>query len=190
MKDNLACEEERWEEVIDGKIVMMSPASMNHNRIAGNIFSLFNRYLKGRTCEAFSDGAALYLTDSDDYYIPDVMVVCDPNKVKDDGVHGAPDLVVEILSPGTTKNDRGRKKDDYEKYGVKEYWIVEPANKTVEQYILQDGKLALYETYSIMPDWMLARMKPEAYAAVATSFKCCLYDDLTIRLEDIFARVP
>lgn len=190
MNNNLAYEEERWEEVIDGKIVMMSPASLDHNRVVRNITSMFDRYLKGRTCEAFPDGVALYLTDNGDYFIPDMMVVCDPDKVKKDGIHGAPDLVVEILSPGTAKNDRGRKKDDYEKSGVKEYWIVSPSDKLVEQYLLQDGKFALHETYAILPDWMLDRMKPEARAAVATSFKCCLYDDLTINLEDIFARVP
>ena len=133
MKDNLAYEEERWEEVIDGKIMMMSPASLNHNRVVGNIFSLFNHYLKGRTCEAFSDGVALYLTDNGDYYIPDVMVVCDPGKVKDDGVHGAPDLVVEILSPRTTKNDRGRKKDDYEKCLRRKWFYVK--NGYVDQKI-------------------------------------------------------
>ena len=78
----------------------------------------------------------------------------------------------------------------YEKCGVKEYWIVSPMEKTVEQYLLRDGKYALHETYALLPDWMLSRMKPEERAAVVTSFKCTLYDDLTIHLEVIFARVP
>ena len=118
------------------------------------------------------------------------MIVCDPDKIKSDGVHGAPDLVVEVLSPSTVKNDRAHKKDVYERCGVREYWIVNPADKTVEQYFLQNGKFSLYETYAILPDWMLAKMKPEEREGVAQSFKCSLYDDLAISLEDIFARVP
>ena len=189
MENNLAFQEEaQWEEMIDGKIVMMAPASMNHNRAVRNISNIFVNYLKGKTCETFTDGAAVYLTE-EDYYIPDVMVVCDPDKVKDDGVYGAPDLVVEILSPGTVRHDRGRKKDVYECSGVREYWLVNPADKTVEQYILEDGKLTLRETCALLPDWMLARIKPEVRAAVVTEFRCSLYDDLVIRLEDVFARI-
>ena len=189
MDQNLAYQDERWEELIGGKIVMMSPASMNHNRVVRNISRIFDNHLNGHTCEAFSDGAAVYLTE-EDFFIPDVMVVCDPNKVHDDGIHGAPDLVVEILSPSTAKYDRGRKKDIYEKCGVREYWIVSPVEKTVEQYLLENGKFSLYETYAVLPDWMLAKMKPEERDAVVTAFKCSLYNDLAIHLEDIFARVP
>lgn len=192
MESNLAYkafETERWSEMIGGKIVMMSPASLNHNRVVTNITRIFGNHLTDRTCEVFTDGAPVYLTD-EDYYIPDVMIVCDPSKAKPDGVHGAPDLVVEVLSPGTLKYDRGRKKDIYEKCGVREYWIVDPANKTVEQYLLQDGKFVLHNSYAILPDWMLKRMVPEDQAAASTEFKCSLYDDLVIRLEDVFAKVP
>ena len=188
MNGSLAYQDDRWEEMIGGRLIMMAPASINHNRVIGNIFGLFNSFLKGRTCEPFTDGVATYLTE-EDYYIPDVMVVCDPDKVQSDGVHGAPDLVVEVLSPGSAHYDRGRKKDVYEACGVKEYWIVDPANKTVEQHLLRDGKLTLDNAYAILPDWMLKRMRPEARDAVVTEFKCSLYDDLTITLEDVFARV-
>ncbi|MBR1659277.1 MAG: hypothetical protein IJ705_03065, partial [Oscillospiraceae bacterium] len=65
-----------------------------------------------------------------------------------------------------------------------------PAYKLVEQYLFKDGKFTLHETYAILPDWMLNQMKPEERAAVAKEFKCSLYDDLTISLEEVFARVP
>ena len=189
MGENLAYQEERREERIDGKVVLMAPASMNHNRVVRNISRILDSHLQGRTCEAFTDGAAVYLTE-EDFYIPDVMVVCDPSKVQEDGIHGAPDLVVEILSPSTATYDRGRKKDMYEKCGVREYWIVNPADKTVEQYFLRDGRFSLHETYAILPDWMLSRMRTEDLVRVKKAFQCSLYDDLVISLEDIFARVP
>ena len=116
---------------------------------------------------------------------PDLFVVCDPDKVKSNGVHGAPDLVVEVLSPGTTKNDRGRKMDVYGQCGVREYWIVIPNEKTVEQYIQDNGRLVLHDVYFIPPDYT-----PEKeLAEIAKEFQCSLFDDLTIRLEDIFERV-
>ena len=189
MNQNLAYREEFWEELIGGKLVAMSPRpAINHSRVSGNIYTIFGSFLRGKPCEAFADGVDLYLSE-ENQYIPDGMVVCDPDKIRPNGVYGAPDLVVEILSPSTARYDRGQKKDAYEKYGVREYWIVDPANKTVEQYLLRDGKLHLHEAYAILPDWMLETMKPEERAAVVTEFSCSLFDDLTIRLEDVFARV-
>lgn len=181
---NLAYKDEFREELIGGELVAMSPAWTNHNRVAFKIAFLFENYLKGKKCEPFADGEAVYLTE-DDMFIPDFMVVCDPDKVKDDGVHGAPDLVVEVLSPGTTRHDRGRKMDVYAQCGVREYWIVNPGDKTVEQYIQRDGRLMMEKVYCILPDFA----SEEDRAKTAAEFQCSLFDDLTIRLEDIFARV-
>ena len=188
VNDNLAYEEEWLEELIDGKLVAMSPAVTNHNRIKRNISTIFDVYLENHPCEVLPDGEAVYLSDTDFYY-PDVIVVCDPDKIQPDGVHGAPDLVVEVLSPSTARYDKGRKKNVYEMSGVREYWLVEPANKSVEQWLLKDGRFVLNDVYSIYPDYMLARMKDSERASVATAFKCSLYDDLTIRLKDVFRRV-
>ena len=116
MSDNLAYQEERREELIGGKVVMMSPASTNHTFVSGNIHGIFWHYLKGKKCTPISDGSTVYLTD-DDHFVPDFMVVCDPDKIKSDGIHGAPDLVVEVLSPSTMRNDKTRKKDVYARCG-------------------------------------------------------------------------
>ena len=188
MNENLAYQLDFPEELIGGKLVMMSPASTNHNRLVRNIVGLFDRHLRGRSCEAFTDGEIVYLTE-EDHFIPDVMVICDPDKVRSDGIYGAPDLVVEVLSPGTAQYDRRHKKDVYEKCGVREYWLVSPGDRTVEQYLLQNGALVLHQIYADCPEWMLKRMTPEARAAVATEFKCSLYDDLTISMDDVFDRV-
>ena len=188
MDSNLAFQDERWEELINGDIVMMAPAAVNHVLVGGNIYRIFANFLQGKSCVPIGDGVLVYFTEQD-HFSPDFMVVCDRQIIKPDGIYGAPDLVVEILSPSTAKNDRGHKKEIYEKCGVREYWIVSPSDKMVEQYILQDGKFLLRETYAVMPEWMLERMKPEEREKVVSSFKCSLYDDLTISLDDIFARV-
>jgi len=187
MSGNLAYQEDRREELIGGKIVMMAPATSNHNRIAGNIFSLFHHYLKGKKCEPFGDGENVYLTDAD-RFVPDFTVVCDPDKVKKDGIHGAPDLVVEVLSPSTMRNDKTHKKDVYAKCGVREYWLIHPEDKSVEVYRTDGTEFVLHDVYALHPDWMLAKMSEEDRAAVVTHFKCCLFDDLDISLEDIFYR--
>ena len=185
MSDNLAYQEERREELIGGKVVMMSPASAEHVYTAGSIYNIFKNYLKGKNCIPFSDGLLVHLTD-ENKFVPDMMVVCDRSKIKSDGVHGAPDLVVEVLSPSTAKDDRTRKKEVYEACGVPEYWLVSPTDKSIEVYLLDSGKYILHDVYTVRPDWVLKQMTDEEKAMIVTEFKCHLYDDLIIRLDDIF----
>lgn len=185
MGGNLAYQEERREELIGGKVVMMAPASAGHTYVADGILNIFRNYLKGKKCIPFGDGLLVRLTDKDKL-VPDVMVVCDRNKIKRTYIDGAPDLVVEVLSPGTAKNDRGYKKSIYESGGVPEYWLVNPADKSIEVYLLENGKYTLDNVYTLYPAEELEEMTDEERAAIVTEFKCHLYDDLIIRLDDIF----
>ena len=189
MNNNLAYQyqEDRHEELIGGRIVMMAPAFTNHTLISGNIYGIFWNYLKGKKCTPISDGSTVYLTD-EDHFVPDMMVVCDPDKIKPDGVHGAPDLVVEVLSPSTARNDKTHKKSVYAHCGVREYWLVSPGDKTVEVYRTDGTELILHNIHALPPDWMLAKMSEEERAALETHFKCSLFDDLDIALEDVFYR--
>ena len=192
MSSNLAYQDDfaakRREELVDGKTVMMSPRpSVNHSQVASNIYYLFAHYLRKKTCRPLADGVDLYL-DEDNQFIPDFMVVCDPDKIKPDGVHGAPDLVVEVLSPSTARNDKTRKKDIYARCGVQEYWIVDPSGKSLEIYRTSGSEFMLYDVHALYPDWQLAQMSEDERAAVVTHFKCSLFDDLDISLEDIFYR--
>ena len=180
--------DERWEELINGKVVMMAPARINHNRVAYNISIIFHSYLKGKKCEYFPDGNGLYLSERE-HYIPDGMVVCDPDKVQDKGIVGAPDLVIEVLSRGTARNDRGHKKDVYEKFGVREYWIVDPLSLSLEQYVLENGKFVLRDVYHKYPPSALSAMKEKDRAAIVTEFQCATFDSLTVKLDDVFGRV-
>lgn len=187
MDDNLAYQEDLREELINGAVIAMSPRpSFNHNRVASRIYWVFEHYLKGRRCTAIAAGTDLYLTEKD-RFVPDMMVVCDRDKIQEDGVHGAPDLVAEVLSPSTSKNDRIHKKAVYEVCGVREYWLVDPANRTIEQYLLRDGALILETVYVSYPDRVLERMTDRERAEVVASFRCSLYDDFDIALDDIFS---
>ena len=128
--DNLAFKEPPRVERIEGKTYLMSPRPrVSHNRVAFRIAHIFANYLEGKTCEAFADGTDVHL-DKDNTYIPDAMIVCDSSIIHDDGIYGAPDLVVEVLSPSTIQNDRGPKMRHYAAAGVKEYWVVSPIGRS------------------------------------------------------------
>lgn len=115
-------DEHRKHEIINGEVVYMSPRPLvNHSVVSGNIYTIFNSYLKGKKCRAYVDGvyirldkmknAALPGNYKKDRLIPDAMIVCNPDIIKTDGIYArAPDLVVEVLSPSTSKNDKGIKK--------------------------------------------------------------------------------
>ena len=188
MNGNLAYKLEPMEEIIGGEVIMMAPASINHNRISKNISRIFDNHFQGKQCEYFLE-AGLYLAEDEDEYIPDGMVVCDPDKVRDNGIFGTPDLVVEILSRGTARYDKGRKKDIYERFGVREYWIVDPLSMSVEQYALENGKFILRDIYHKYPPAVLSNMKEKERAAVVTEFQCVIFESLTVRLDDVFGRV-
>ena len=188
MSTNLAYQEDFRKELIGGRVTAMSPATTRHNRIAENIYFTFRTFLKGKRCVPLGDGYDLYLTDQD-RFIPDFMIVCDRDKIKPKGVYGPPDLVVEVLSPSTAKNDKWYKKNAYEASGVPEYWIVNPADCSIEVYRLQNGGYVLDNLYTYYRQAEWDDLTEEERAHLVTEFKCHLYDDFTIRLEDIFGDI-
>ena len=193
MEGNLApvlCDEPRTE-LVDGKLVAMSPGgTAYHNWAILNLSSIFERYLHGKPCLPFGDGMNLYLTHKD-HFIPDFMVVCDKNKIKGGAHHveGAPDFVVEVLSPGTSRRDKGHKKRVYERCGVREYWIVSPMERFIEQYVLENGAFVLRDVYYYYPPYEMEDMTEEEKSEAVTEFRPAIFDDLSIRLEDVFYRV-
>ena len=188
IEGNLAYRIEPETEIIGGKVVMMASPKLKHLFISGNIYAIFYDYLRGKSCVPIHDGGTVFLEDGEEYR-PDMMVVCDPDKLGKNGVNGAPDLVVEVLSPRTARYDKGHKKDAYERNGVREYWIVDPSNRSIEQYILENGRFALRDIYTKYTEEAFADLDDEEKAAVVTEFHCSLFDDLTIRLDDVFYRV-
>ena len=183
--DNLAYREELRHEIMNGEVLSMPPAAPLHNHIAGNIFLIFGSYLKGKKCVPFSDGTAVYF-DEENRVIPDVMIVCDRSKIQSRYVYGPPDLLVEVLSPSTAKNDRQYKKSIYESNGVPEYWIVSPREKSIEVYFLRDGHYILDNLYTYCSEEDQEDMTEAEKEALTTEFRCRLFDGLVIRLDDIF----
>ena len=188
MSDALAYQEEYADyEIINGQVYMMSRPNMNHQRISKNIVGLFDRYLEGKTCEAIYEEDVYF--NEEDNFIPDVMIVCNPDIVKEKGVYGVPDLVVEILSKSTAKRDKMDKFRKYEQYGVKEYWIVDPFIKSIDVYLLKEGKFHHDNTYQFYTDEEFNDLTERQKAEALFEIKVSLYDDFVIQLKDIFKRV-
>lgn len=125
-------DEERWE-IIDGVAYAMSPApSTKHQAVVGNLFAKLFQYLAGRPCRPFIAPTDVRLSETD-VVQPDILVVCDPAKITPSHIDGAPDLVIEVLSPHTSAKDMREKKALYERSGVKEYVLVD----SLEQYALR-----------------------------------------------------
>lgn len=145
--DYLTWENDVYAEVINGEIISMSPSpTPKHQDVVDELTAEFKMFLRGKKCMAYSAPMDVCLfaskdTNSDiimDWVQPDLLVVCDETKIGEKNILGAPDLVIEVLSPSTARNDRLTKFNSYEKSAVKEYWIVDPYNMSVEIYTL-DG---------------------------------------------------
>ena len=124
-------------ELINGQIVMMAAPATRHQIVEGEIFTEFNIYLRGKKCRVFSGLGVKIGKDTE--LIPDIVVICDPDKITERGCDGAPNLVIEILSPSSRKRDKLTKFDIYLKTGVPEYWIVDPGDKTVTTHRLLEN---------------------------------------------------
>ena len=175
--------EERYE-LVSGREIMLAQPAINHITIAGNLNLIIRRYLKGKHCRVYAE-ADVYL-DEQNHYVPDLLIVCDRNKIKATHIEGAPDLVVEIISPSTGSRDYGVKKDIYEKFGVKEYWIIDPKSKSVLVYLLKDGRFQFDNRYAVLEDWEEEAMNEQERAEHKLKLKVSLYNDLEIEVKEIF----
>lgn len=133
-------------ELIRGKLFKMSPApGLSHQRISLSLTKAFMLYLEGKSCQLFVAPFDVRLpvpkAGKDTTVVqPDLGIICDLSKLDARGCNGAPDLVVEILSPGNAKHEMATKFSLYEESGVQEYWIVQPEEKTVLVYVLSNGQ--------------------------------------------------
>lgn len=131
-------------EILKGKLFKMTPApNRYHQRLSGVVFNRLFNFLKGQPCHVYSAPFDVRLARKNaadesvtTVFQPDICVICDLEKLDDRGCVGAPDIVVEILSPGNNKKDLRNKFEIYEEAGIKEYWVIWPAEQTVLQYTL------------------------------------------------------
>ncbi|WP_420490395.1 Uma2 family endonuclease [Neobacillus niacini] len=157
-KEYASWDEDKRCEVLDGKIISMAPTPQpSHQEISMQISIEIGSYLRGKVCRAFAAPIDVFLFEDTrhkwidenvrNWVIPDFIVVCDPDKIKRNKILGAPDLVVEIISSSSAKIDRIDKRLAYQRAGVKEYWIIDPANQLVEVYQLRNHSLELQNVY-------------------------------------------
>lgn len=143
-------------ELVRGKILAMSPAPKRmHQDASVNLENLIFNYLEGRPCKVYDAPFDVRFPVQNKkkpeqiYTVvqPDICVVCDLAKLDDDGCLGAPDWIIEITSPRTAKYDFDEKFHLYEQAGVREYWIVQPKEKAVNVYVLENDEFALVDIY-------------------------------------------
>ena len=179
--------EERYEIIGGVKSVMAPSAVSEHFFVDKNLVYVFENYCRKNKCGIVFGDIDVHLPDGDNVFRPDVMIICDRNIIKKGGtVYGVPDLVVEILSPSTAKNDLGAKKDAYERNGVKEYWIVNHVDKSVQVYHLIDGKFNLDYVYHVYTPQELLMLEEKERSAIKYNIKVSIFDDLIVDVADVF----
>jgi Uma2 family endonuclease len=136
-------------ELIKGKVFRSAAAAPRriHQKISGKVFNRLFNFLEDKKCEVYEAPFDVRLTikskkneDVDTVVQPDICVICDKSKLDELGCIGAPDLIIEILSPGNNKKELKYKYEVYEESGVKEYWIIHPYEQTILTYTLVEGK--------------------------------------------------
>lgn len=158
-------------ELIDGQIYYHAAPSRIHQKLLMELSATIRNYFKtkGGPCEVYPAPFAVKLFAEDDKTIvePDISVICDPNKLTDRGCTGAPDWIIEIISPSTASHDYIYKLNLYAKAGVREYWIVDPDNKKIFVYHLEQ-----------------ADFKADCYT-FQDKIKANIYDDLWIDFKEL-----
>lgn len=124
-------------ELIDGKIYDMAPPSPLHQQLVMELSATLRNYIKENqgNCKVYPSPFAVFIKEDDTNYVePDISVVCDSDKISHRGCEGAPDFIIEIVSPGSRKMDYSTKNTLYANSGVREYWIVDPARERTTVY--------------------------------------------------------
>jgi Uma2 family endonuclease len=168
-------ENERWE-ILDGVPYMQAAPSRIHQEILMELSRQISNYLSGKPCKVYPAPFCVRLdvkkndNDVKNVVEPDITIVCDSSKLDERGCKGSPDMIIEIISPSTGKNDRFIKFNKYEKAGVKAYWVVEPDQKLVSVFTLQ-------------PNGRYGR--PDMYTE-EDKIKVSIFSDLEINLNTVF----
>lgn len=150
-------------ELIKGHIREMAAPGMRHQRISGRIHRELSWFLKKHHCDVFSAPFDVRLTlpynrikgnKVDTVVQPDICIICDRSKLDDRGCVGAPDLIVEVLSPGNSRKEMREKYELYQEAGVKEYWVVFPSEQVLQRYLLHDSGIYQAQLPNIQGDFV------------------------------------
>lgn len=161
VEDIYALPEGQRAELIDGQIYDMAPPNRIHQDICFSLSRKIAEYIESKkgTCKVYLAPFAVFLNkDNKNYVEPDISVICDKDKLDDRGCNGAPDWVIEIISPSSRKLDYTTKNALYSEAGVREYWIVDPAKKRITVYYYEEDVAPSLYTFDmpvpcgILPD--------------------------------------
>lgn len=177
-------------EIIGGEKIMAPAANLDHSGIIMRLGMIIGTYLSNnKSGYVYPDDVDVHFSDGT-LFKPDLCVVLKSNEhilAGRKNIYGAPDMVVEVLSKSTQKKDRTVKKDTYEVYGVREYWIVDPFSKSVSVYLLRDGKYFLDDEYILFDEDDLEFMTDEEKADIKHEVPVSICEGLTIPLEFVFS---
>ena len=171
-------------ELINGEEIMFARPVISHLPVSMNLSAIFRSYLRGKRCKVYAEPDVFF--DEDNHCLPDIVIVCDPGKIKYAHIEGAPDFVAEILSPSTGNYDMGTKMDIYEKFGVREYWLIDPKSKAIIVYLLKDGRYVFEGRYAVLETGDEEAMTDKEKAEHKLSLKVSLYEDLEVNVQDVF----
>ncbi|MCD8338146.1 MAG: Uma2 family endonuclease [Lachnospiraceae bacterium] len=179
-KEQIYTEDDYWNlpenvraELIDGKIYYMSAPSRIHQEILSNLFAEIKLHIrsKGGSCRVYPAPFAVKLRkDRENTVEPDISVICDRSKLTGKGCTGAPDWIIEIVSPSNPGHDYVRKLNLYADAGVREYWIIDPAEESVLVYLFEQNNFQTYLFQDKIP--------------------VSIFEDLTIDFAELIADIP
>lgn len=176
-------------EIIEGKKIMAPAPNPTHGGVIGRLYMFIGNYLDANDSGyVFGDNTDVRFPDGT-LLKPDLSVVLEKNSAVINwrrGIFGVPDMVVEVLSRSTRKRDLTIKKDIYEAQGVKEYWIVDPWMKSIDVYLLRDGKYFFDEEYVLFDKEEFEELTDEEKAEVKHEVPVSILDGLSIPLKEIF----
>ena len=168
IEDIYALPDSQRAELIDGQMYMMAPPTRRHQQILGTLYRKVADYIdkKEGSCEVYIAPFAVFLNEDDKNYVePDISVICASEKLTDKGCAGAPDWIIEIVSPGSRRMDYFTKLFKYRTAGVREYWIVDPEKNRILVYNFESEDTGDY--------------------SFSDTVKAGIYDDLTIDFSSI-----
>ena len=173
IEDIFALPEGKRAELIDGQIYDMAPPSPFHQKLVMELSATIRNYIraKGGSCEVYPAPFAVFLNkDTQNYVEPDISVICDVDKIDHKGCNGAPDFIIEIVSPSSQRMDYLTKLLKYRSAGVREYWIVNPATKTVQVYSFEGNENSTQYSFD-----------KEIPVTIYSDLKICISDLLTCK---------
>ena len=178
-------------EIIEGEKFMAPSPGIGHVNVTANLVTIIGSYARtNKLGICFADNLDVHFPDGS-LFKPDFVFISAANEKlflgkKQMTLHGVPDMVAEVFSRSTMKNDIGIKKDIYERNGVKEYWIIDPWRESIEVYLLRGGKYELDGQYENWSDDELLRLSDEERAEVKSEIPVAVLDGFKIKIKNIF----